>query len=548
MSAQNATPAGVPGANELFAQQRWPELVNLLAAVDDRSAEQEYEYGMALAQMQRWVEARAAFLRGSRLEPRDKRFPIELAGVAFKEKQTRAAIRWLRRGLQLDPHDDYANDFLATLYFLQGNLEAAIKYWNRVSSPKPLIAAVNTDPSLRIRPALLDHAIAFSPASTLTLQQLRETEARLPNIELFPAWRIDLVARADGRFDSVLHAREFDGFGSTTLEALLRVFSGLPFLEVTPEYYNLNGTATNITGLERWDPDKRRNALRFSAPLGRDPRWRLSASVDLRNENWDVRNGFTGPAPVLASLNLRREEVSLEIARIVGWRLRWLLGAELSHRDFRNTSPGSVLTPELLAQGFQLKQKAAIDYQILRLPEHRLFVLTAGSAEAARLWSQPEESFLKLQASLEARWLPLSRGDDLETRWRARAGHTFGQLPFDELLMLGLERDNDPGLWLRAHIGTRGGRKGSAPLGRQYFVSSWQTDKFVYRNGLISVQIGPFVDSGKITDPDPGLGSHRWLWDTGAETTLRVLGMGAAFIYGKDLRTGNNAFYVTLRR
>ncbi len=65
-------------------------------------------------------------------------------------------------------------------------------------------------------------------------------------------------------------------------------------------------------------------------------------------------------------------------------------------------------------------------------------------------------------------WLPTARGDDYETLVRVRAGKTFGDLPFDELFMLGLERDND--LWLRGHIGTRDGRKGSAPLGKDYFL------------------------------------------------------------------------------
>ena len=65
------------------------------------------------------------------------------------------------------------------------------------------------------------------------------------------------------------------------------------------------------------------------------------------------------------------------------------------------------------------------------------------------------------------RWLPTARGDDYETLARVRAGKTFGDLPFDELFMLGLERDND--LWLRGHIGTRDGRKGSAPLGQGLF-------------------------------------------------------------------------------
>jgi hypothetical protein len=101
---------------------------------------------------------------------------------------------------------------------------------------------------------------------------------------------------------------------------------------------------------------------------------------------------------------------------------------------------------------------------------------------------------------------------------------------------------------MRAHIGTRDGRKGSAPLGRDYLLSNWELDKNVYGNGLMSLKLGPFLDSGKITDSTSGLGSQTWLWDLGAQAKVRALGVGVVFSYGKDLRSGNNAFYLRFTR
>ncbi|MGZ4731652.1 MAG: hypothetical protein ACXVZH_05870 [Terriglobales bacterium] len=69
----------------------------------------------------------------------------------------------------------------------------------------------------------------------------------------------------------------------------------------------------------------------------------------------------------------------------------------------------------------------------------------------------------------------------------------------------------------------------------------------MYRNGIFTVKLGPFLDTGKITDASAGLGSQKWLWDLGAQATVRVFGVGVAFSYGKDLRSGNNAFYVSMR-
>jgi hypothetical protein len=109
--------------------------------------------------------------------------------------------------------------------------------------------------------------------------------------------------------------------------------------------------------------------------------------------------------------------------------------------------------------------------------------------------------------------------------------------------MLGLERDNP--LWMRAHVGTRHRRKGNAPLGRNYFLINWEIDKNVWADRFLDIRLSPFLDTGRITDPTPGLGSRRWLWDTGVQAKLRVLGVGFMFVYGKDLRSGKDAFYVT---
>ena len=143
-----------------------------------------------MAHLGRWDQARAAFLAGRRLRPRDERFPVELGGVAFKQKRYAEAARWLREGLKLAPNDAYANDFLATIYFIEGNTEAALKYWNRVA--KPHLENVRIEPGLRVDPALLDRALAFAPASTLRLPDFLTTQTRVEALGIFPAPKLAL--------------------------------------------------------------------------------------------------------------------------------------------------------------------------------------------------------------------------------------------------------------------------------------------------------------------------------------------------------------------
>jgi hypothetical protein len=542
--AAQIDPAGPPSTEQvgqLAAEHRWQDIALLLEPLRSRSANLNFYYGTALARLDRWQEAEDAFRAGCRLAPNDSRFPIELAGVAFKLKRYPEATRHLRRALRLAPHDSYANDFLGTIYFLQGNLEAALKYWNRVG--KPQVLGVRADPEPKVAPALLDRAFAFSPASTLRLPEFLTTQRRIQGLEIFPRYQFDLRAREDGKFDVDFRNQERNGFG-TKWEALFVLLRGLPFLSVNPEFYNFRHQAINFVSLLRWDPQKRRIFVQFSSPFEGAAKYRYDVVTDLRNENWDLRNSFTGPAPALGSLNLRRETVGFSLASFANARWRWSASAEISHRDFRSIVPGTTLTPELLAKGYQLKQTAQLTALLWHMPEKRFTVEGGVSSQVARLWSQPEESFEKLQGSMEWHWFPQSQGDDYEMRQQFRLGKTFGTVPFDELFMLGLERDND--LPLRAHIGTRDGRKGSAPMGRDYFLSTWEADKNVSRNGVLTLKLGPLLDTGKITDPSPFLGSHKWLWDIGAQAKLRVFGAGVVFSYGKDLRSGNNAFYLAM--
>jgi tetratricopeptide (TPR) repeat protein len=528
---------------ELFEQQKWQELVRAVELEEHRSADLDYYYGTALAQLSRWDGAKAAFVAGHKLRPEDKRFPTELGGVAFKQKRYTEAARWLHRALRLDGSDAYVKEFLATVYFLQGNLEAALKYWNQVH--KPEIDNVQFDPQPRIKPALLDRAFAFSPAGTLRLPDLLTSEARVRGLEIFPTFKFDLAARQDERFDVVFYSQELNGWGSNKWEALLSTFAGVFYQTAYPAYFNVGRSTINVVSLVRWDAQKRRLQTSVASPLRQSPKFRLRAGIDLRNENWEIRNSFQGAAPLSGALNLRREAVEVGFTSFNSGRWNWSTEIEFSHRDYRSVFEGSELTPALLLPGYQIKQMAQLNYELLRIPEHRFTTRAEISSEAGRIWSSPGHTFEKLRGSIQAHWFPRSQVDDYETRCTLRSGSTFGQVPFDELFMLGLERDND--LWMRGHVGTRDGRKGSAPLGRDYFLSNWEIDKKLYSNGIFGLKVGPFVDTGRING-SADLGSKKWLLDVGAQAKVSVLGVSVFFIYGKDVRSGNNATYATVGR
>lgn len=539
--AQNS-PALEEQLRQLADHQKWQEIVHRAGAQSASSPDIAFYYGTALAQLGRLDDARRTFETARARWPRDERFPVELAGIAFKQKRYAAAAGLLRRALHLAPQDTYAENFLGTIFFLQDNLDAALKYWNRVG--KPGIMQVSAEPLPDLDPQLLDQAFAFAPATVLRLPDLHTSAARVAGLGVFSSYRFALQARPDGQFDLVFRNQEEPSWRQNKWESLALLLRGLPAQTVYPEFFNINGRALNFTSSYRWDAQKRRVSADLTRHFDRARR-NVDLGLDLRSENWSIRNSFTGPAPLLGALNLRRESVSADVVSIVDGTWNWSAGVELSHRDFRGVVPGAALTPDLLIKGYQLKQTTGVNAYLLRIPERRFTLQGGASADLARFWSSPSHSFEKLQASALLHWFPKSTGDDYEMLQQFHTGKTWGTVPFDELFMLGVGSDNS--LWMRGHITTRDGRKGSAPLGRNYFLSNWEDDKNIYRFGPLQVKAGPFLDVGRITDPAAGLGSHKWLWDVGPQLKAKMFGAEVVVSFGKDLRSGNGAFYISLR-
>src|SRR5947208_3838053 len=324
----------LPAVQSAFDAGQWEEAAKLARGPADQSPDFDFLAGLALARLEKWDEAKLAFDAGLRKSPGDSRFLVELAGVAYKQKDFRAAKNHLHAALKRNPRDSYSNEFLATIYFLEGNLEAALKYWN--PEDKPRLKTVAFEPSLKLKESLRDSAVAFNAPQVLTADALLTTEARLDDLGIFSSRRMELSPA--GNYDATLHLAEKNGWGDSKVEGVVSLLSGLPYATVYPEFYNLGRDAVNLTSLARWDSEKRRVSLALSFPLYGDPSLRLRLYADARNENWNLAQTFLGAGTPLTDLNMRRAAVGAEVDSIVNGRWSWSAGAEIADRNFRNLS------------------------------------------------------------------------------------------------------------------------------------------------------------------------------------------------------------------
>ena len=528
----------------MYQEGRYKELVALVPSSPANPPELDLYRGLALARLERWPEARAALAAGRAKAPRDERFLVELAGVDYKTKHYDAAKTELRQALALKPDDEYARNFLATIYLLTRNLDAALENWNKIG--KPRITAVTMEPNPRLRDEILQRAFAFSPLSTLRLSQLRTTEARLDNLDLFPRYHFDLMPDSAGSYSMDFVSVERNGFGASKLEALASIFRDLP-LAIDPEYYNLHGAGINLLSYFRWDQNKRRVSASVSMPLEQDPSWRIGLYADARNENWNLSRTFSGASEPLAGLNMESIEFGPELRSVVNGRWSWQAHLVYAYRRFRNVHDVLPAYAYFFTNTGSLEYRMRTDYTLIDIPDRRLTLTSWGQGSFGKNFARGLGAFGGIEGSLELEWYPQPSGEDYQTTLRFRAGRNFGRATLDELYQVGVERDND--LWVRGISGTREGFKGNAPLGREFVLWNWETDKTVYTNPFLTVQVGPFVDIGKVTDPSGVFGSTTWLWDPGVQCRFRIFGDIVVLVsYGRDLHSGSGAFYETTSR
>ncbi len=501
--------------------------------------------GLVLAGRGALDEAESVFKEGRTRFPADERFSLELAGVAYRRRENRLAKRYLHEALRFKPADSYGCDFLATLYLLEKNLPAALKYWNRIE--KPVIQKVQFAGAPEIDPVLWQRSLGVSAGQVFTLQRLRETQSSFDRLEVLASYGFDLTPRQDERFDLTFHASPGAGPLGGWVSLMIPVLRGLPYQTLYLDRTNIGQRAINVASIWRWDAEKRRLAASVSSPFQLNPRHRYRLTFDARDENWDLSTADAESRPAPARLRLRKAEFGADFEFGLTGRLAWTTGLRVDGRSFGAASGALFPGDALFKDSWSVEQINKLDYLLWTWPERRIRADASAQLRTGRIFSGGPHRFAILEGDLNGRWTPPASGDNLVVRTRARAARTFGTAPFDELFMLGVERDND--LWLRGHAGTRDGMKGAAPLGSAFVLLQTDLDRMLFRLPLLRVSAGPFLDTGRIEKAGGYFGSSGWMTDTGMQAKLSTaLGVTWSFVYGRDLRNGGHVFYTSVTR
>lgn len=494
--------------------------VLLAGATVASDVETFYRQGIAFSQNAKWKEAHEAFSLGAKADPADVRFPLELAGVAYKTGDRSAAKHHLHRALRLSPNEAYASEVLASLYLLEGNVAAAVPVWNRIGQPRIRRTVVTGG-----RTAIAERAIEVNPGDILKTDAFDRTTANFNRlgIESHPS----LVPLSDGRWDfkEALAPAVDPRTGWPAI--LIGAAAVLPYQAVRVGFDLPWKSLMRFDSFLRWDPDKRLVAGSMSGMVQGNPHLVYRAEGEVRNEIWNL--AWSGSTPLF---KMSRSGGRIQFVSGIGSRIDWTNGFSAAQLDIVNGP---------YASGTEVAGESGIVWRAWENDSRRVALRIDGKAEFGRLLSLPDP-FTRLQAGT---WIgSREQGRTPQLTFYGRAGWSDGQAPFDRLYMLGMERDND--LWLRGHLGTDSiGRKGNSPLGNNFVLAQMDATKTLYKREFFAWRLGPFFDAG---NAGGSLGSRGWLYDTGLETRLRLMdAVEFVGVGGYDLRAGGLVFYTAVQ-
>lgn len=530
-----------PDVRTLYRSGNFKEAITLAQSAKTPTADEIYYAGLSYAKLDRLADAAAELRTGKKHFPRDSRFPTELAGLAYRDKNYSVAKRDLHTALRLSPADKYGNDFLASLYLLDANVPAAVKYWNRAG--KPLIGRLQFNPAPLLTPELRERTFDISEGQILTLQRLAETEANVARLNVFYQLRFGLLPRAHGdSFDLLIQSTPFAQPLAGWIGRVLPSLRDLPYEGLDLDFYNIGQRGLDFTSFGRWDPNKERVSVALGGPYKENPRLTFAVFGDARNEVWDLLPSVYRGAP-LNGFVLKRGEMNGTLTFGVSPTLQWTAGADFTYRDFRN-----VPANPFFASGWTVLTTNKLQRTLLDWPDHKLTLMGWSSLDAGRVVSRDSSRLLTPRAGLSGSWFPQAKGDRYVVTEQMQGGRTFGNAPLDELFMLAMERDTPGDLWFRGLVGTTAGRKGSAAMGREYGISQSDLKREIFEIPFLRLDAGPFFDAAWTGDPSRAFESRGVMTATGGEAILKtVSGIKLRVVYGRDLG-GGGAFYTSITR
>src|SRR5437016_10997290 len=278
--------AQVDEARDAIDKGEYVRAVNILSeALESSPTADTYLYlGIAYGRMKEYQKAEDLLKEASQRYPQDPRFYNELGDFYLANNDRDAAKSELRRALVVDPANNYASDLLATIDMSEGEVQSALRSWNK--SGRPVINDILHNYYLTFGSWVVRDAVAFHPAGVLTYSEWKTTESRLLETGNFANVGLEIEpTRVPDQYNAVVRTTTKNNSFSNFL---FGIFKGAPIETSYVEFSNIANSGITFNGKYRWETNRRRLEGGLKIPVPFAGLLDLELGNTWRAERWDL--------------------------------------------------------------------------------------------------------------------------------------------------------------------------------------------------------------------------------------------------------------------
>jgi tetratricopeptide (TPR) repeat protein len=517
--------------------------VNILsAALADKPTADTYLYlGIAYERIKEYGRAEDTLKEGSKRFPADARFQNQLADLFLENNDREAARAALQDALEIDPNNNYASDLLATIDMSEGEVQSALRTWNK--SGRPIINDILHNYYLQFGSWVVRDAVAFHPSGVLRYSQWKTTESRLLETDNFTNVGLEIEPTAiPDQYNAIVRTTTKSNSPADLMFGLLR---GAPFQITYLDYWNIGNSGINFNGNWRWEAQRRRLAGQLKIPVRVQSLLSLQTGSWWRDEHWNLTPVILPQFRDRALVLYKATAMGAHFKQIPNYRVEYGGGFEYRNR----AAAGDI--PKLYTNNLNTgKFTAELNLRpIDRRYQNRIHL----EGFAARRALIGNTNFTGGVAQLDNR-VTVSKDTRSFFDWTIKGGTSRGLLPIEDYFALGLDTYSENPL--RAHTLASHDHYGNGPMGTDFVLVNTDFERRLatipFFNTVnipyVTVKWQVFFDGAKTWDRNH-IFQQGTLWlDTGGGIRLETPTHALNLIYGKSLRNGNNVLFAYYER
>jgi tetratricopeptide (TPR) repeat protein len=528
--------AQVEDAKQAIDNGEFVRAVQILsdALATNPTADTYFYLGIAYGNMKEYQKAEDVLNEGSRRFPEEARFHDELAGVFLATREPENAKAELRRALEVDPDDSYASDLLASIDISEGEVQTALRFWNK--NGRPVIDRILHNYYQNFGSWVVRDAVTFKPGDVLHYGDWKTTEARLFQTNIFANVGLEVEPTVvPDRYNAIVRTTAKTNLKSDVFWNLVK---GAVYNTSYFNLWNLGNSGINWNSTYRWSTDRHLFASNLSIPLPvpgilqtestelwRSERWNLSRIVRPQYVEQAQRVDYRANALLFAMNHI--PNYRFEIGAVFKYANRYAKG------DFPQVAANSENDGQaLVATTFRFADGT---YQ------NRLQLQAFGSSSSIL----GNFNYSGGTAEFDNR-ITLSKDTRTYFDWALKGGTSRGTRPLEDYFMLGL--DIHPQNLLRGHALARHGQYGNGPMGTDFVLGNFDLERRIvtipmfntFNLPYIVIKWEGFVDLAKSWDRTDVFQNTKLLVDTGAGLRFDTPTTSFVIVYGRSLRDGQS--------